>query len=149
MFLKFLIWSFLYLKWYLPTAVSFITASHTLTKRVFHSIFMFLATFFFQNCVYFPLFLQELSFVRHFSRTPVWLVYKSITPVNIQLSRRKINEYSGTVCHYTNLSLMKMRSEKINIYFDTVYHTTSHYTAQLLLSIWKHNIRFLLSELKR
>ena len=26
---------------------------------------------------------------------------------------------------------MKMRSKKINIYFDTVYHTTEHYTAQL------------------
>ena len=24
-----------------------------------------------------------------------------------------------------------MRFEKINIYFDTVYHTTAHYTAQL------------------
>ena len=46
-------------------------------------------------------------------------------------------------------SLMKMRSEKINIYFDTVYHTTGHYTAQLLLAICNHNIRFLLSELKR
>ena len=45
------------------------------------------------------------------------------------------------------ISLMKMRSEKINIYFDTVYHTTGHYTAQLLFC--NHFIRFLLSELKR
>ena len=92
------------LKWYLPTAVSFITASHTLTKRVLHSILsLMFATFFSQNRVYFPLFLQELSYVRHFSRTLVWLVYKSITTVNIQLSRRKFNNYSDTVCRYTNL----------------------------------------------
>ena len=37
MFLKFLI---SLLKLYLPTAASFITASHTLTKRVLHSILM-------------------------------------------------------------------------------------------------------------
>ena len=39
---------------------------------------------------------------------------------------------------------------KINIYFDTVrvYHTTGHYTAQLLLAFCNHNIRFLLLELK-
>ena len=61
------------------------------------------ATFFSQNHVYFLLFLQELSYVRHFSRPPIWLVCKSITPVNIQLSRRKFNNYSDTVCHYTNL----------------------------------------------
>ena len=44
---------------------------------------------------------------------------------------------------------MKMRSEKINIYFDTVYHTTAHYTAQHLFAICNHNIRFLLSELQK
>ena len=43
-------------------------------------------------------------------------------------------------------SLMKMCSEKINIYFDTVYHTTAHYIAQLLFAICNHNILFLLSE---
>ena len=88
------------LKWYLPTAVSFITASHTLTKRVLHSV----GTFFSQNRVYSLLFLQELSYVRDFNTSPpVWLVYKSIATVNIQLSRRKFNNYSDTVCHYTNL----------------------------------------------
>ena len=50
---------------------------------------------------------------------------------------------------YKPILLMKMRSEKINIYFDTVYHTTAHYTAQHLFAICNHNIRFLLSELKR
>ena len=75
------------------------TASHPLTKRVLYSV----GTFFSQNRVYFPLFLQELSYVRDFRRTPVWLVYKSITTINIQLSRRKFNNYSDTVCHYTNL----------------------------------------------
>ena len=62
-------------------------------------------------------------------------------------SRKKFNNYRDTVCQ--TYSLMKMRSEKINIYFDTVYHTTTHYTAQLLFAICNHNIRFLLSELKR
>ena len=42
MFLEFLI---SLLKWYLPTAVSFITASHTLTKRVLHSILMLRLSF--------------------------------------------------------------------------------------------------------
>ena len=40
-------------------------------------------------------------------------------------------------------------TEKINIFFDTVYHTNAYYTAQLLFAICKHNNRFLLSELKR
>ena len=35
------------------------------------------------------------------------------------------------------------------IKLDTVYHTTAHYTAQLLFAICNHNIMFLLSELKR
>ena len=42
MFLKFLI---SLLKWYLPTAVSFITASHTLTKRVLQSILLLRLSF--------------------------------------------------------------------------------------------------------
>ena len=108
------------------------------------------ATFFFQKRVYFRLFLQELSYVRHLNRNPVWLVFKSITPVNIQLSRRKFNNFRDTVCHYTNLfHWWKCTLKKVNIYFDTVYHTTAHYTAQLLFAICNHNIRFLLSELKR
>ena len=93
MFLKFLI---SLLKWYLPTAVSFIAASHTLTKRVLHLIRVLRLSFF--KIAFTFLF----SYVRHFSRTPVWLVYKSITPVNIQLSRRKFNNYSTTVCRYTD-----------------------------------------------
>ena len=34
--------------------------------------------------------------------------------------------------------------QKNNIYFDTVNHTTAHYTAQLLFAICNYNIRFLL-----
>ena len=61
--------------------------------------------------------------------------------------RRKFNNYSDTVCQ--TYFIDEMCSEKINNYFDTVYLTTAHYTAQLLFAICNHNIRFLLSELKR
>ena len=145
-------WKFLLslLKLYLPTAVSFITASHTLTKGYLHSILisLMLRLSFLKIAVSFHF--SAGTFVSQtFSRTPVWLVYKSITPINIQLSRRKINNYGGTVCHYTNLfHWWKWAPKKINIYFDTAYHTTAHYTAQLLFAICNHNIRFLLPKLK-
>ena len=61
-------------------------------------------------------------------------------------SRIKINNYSNTVCQ---TYFIDEYLRKINIYFDTVYHTTAHYTEQLLFAICNHNIRFLLSELKR
>ena len=82
------------------------------------------ATFFSQTRVYFTLLCRG-----HFSRitTSIITAIQSVKP----------------------FSLMKMRSEIINIYFDTDYHTTAHYTVQLLFSICNHNIRFLLSELKR
>ena len=38
---------------------------------------------------------------------------------------------------------------KLNNFFDTVYHTTAHYTVQLLFAICNHNIWFLLSDLAR
>ena len=87
------------------------------------------ATFFSQNRVYFPLFLQE--------------TFKQNN------SRQEENSIITAIQSVKPISLMKMRSEKINIYFDTVYHTTAHYTAQLVFAIFNHNIRFLLSELKR
>ena len=110
------------LKWYSPNAVSFITASHTLTKRVLYSVGTFLS----QNRVYFLLFLQELSYVRHFRRNPVWLVYKSITTFTIQLSRRKFNNYSDTVCHYTNLFHWWKCAPKKSIF---TWYSLPHYRA--------------------
>ena len=41
------------------------------TDKNSFSINTLVATFFSQNHIYFPLFLQELSYVRHFSRTPI------------------------------------------------------------------------------
>ena len=58
-------------------------------------------------------------------------------------SRRKINNHSNTVCQTYFIDENALR--KINIYFNTVYHTTAHYIAQLLFTICNHNIRFLLS----
>ena len=63
--------------------------------------------------------------------------------------RQEENSIITAIQSVKPISLMKMRSEKINIYLDTVYHTTAHYTAQLLFAICKHNNRFLLSELKK
>ena len=41
------------------------------TDKKSFTINTLVASFFSQNRIYFPLFLQELSYVRHFSRTPV------------------------------------------------------------------------------
>ena len=64
-----------------------------------------------------------------------------------ELRPSRINNYSNTVCQTYFIDENALR--KINIYFDTVYDTTVHYTAQLLFAFCNHNIRFLLSELKR
>ena len=61
MFLKFLI---SLLKSYLPTAVSFITASHTLTKRILHSILSLMLQLSFSKSRLFSVFFCS----RHFSR---------------------------------------------------------------------------------
>ena len=70
------------------------------------------ATFFYQNRVYFPLFLQE-TFKQNYNRQEENSIITSIQSVK-------------------PISLMKMRSEKINIYFDTVYHTTALYCAAFI-----------------
>ena len=56
MFLMFLI---SLLKWYWPTAVSFIIASHTLTKRVLHSIILMLWLSFLKIAFTFPFFCRN------------------------------------------------------------------------------------------
>ena len=55
-------------------------------------------------------------------------------PSTFSCKEKKINNYSLSL--YKPISFMKMSSEKIDIYFDTVYHTTLHYTARIFYSLF-------------
>ena len=144
MFLKFLI---SLLKWYLPTAVSFITASHTLTKRVLQSILLLRLSF------------LKIAFTFHFFcrnfrmsdilAEPLFDWFINILRLStFSCKEKKINNYSLSL--YKPISFMKMSSEK-NQYLlrYSLPHYPALYCVQLLFAICSHNIRFLLWKLKR
>ena len=84
MFLKFLI---SLLKKYLLTAVSFITASHTLTKRVLHSILSLKLRLSFLKIA----FLQE-TFVSRITTFKITAI-QSVKPISLMKMRSEKNQY--------------------------------------------------------
>ena len=90
------------------------------------------ATFFSQNCIYFPLFLQNLHLSDILAEPPFDWFINLLRPSTFSYQEEKsiITEIQSVTIQTYFINENALQKKSI-FYFDTVYHTTTHFTVQL------------------
>ena len=140
------------LKWYLPTAVSFISASHTLTKRVLHSIFMMsqvLRLSFLKIAFTFRFFCRNFRMSDILAEPPFDWFLNLLHPSTFSYQEEKsiITAIQSVTIQTYFIDENELRKNKYLLRYSLPHYPPLYCTA--LFAICNHNIRFLLSELKR